>query len=136
MSRFNHGMTLMLGLLAATVLVAPVSAADQPLFSKGDTFDEQTGAELFHGICQGCHMGSGEGAAGAGAYPALQNNPRIASSAYPIYMVANGQGGMPSFKDYLSDRQIAEVVNYVRTHFGNNYADTVSVEDVSKISLR
>ncbi len=136
MSRFNRGLASALGLLAATLLAAPVSAANPPPFSKGSTFDEKTGEDLFHGICQGCHMEGGQGAMGAGAYPALKGNPRVASAAYPIYMVVNGQGGMPGFKDYLSDEQIAEVVNYVRTHLGNNFTDAVSVEDVRKISLR
>lgn len=136
MSRFNIGLASALGLTAATVLAAPVSAANPPAFSKGDTFDEQTGEELFQAICQGCHMDKGQGAVGAGAYPALQGNARVASAAYPIYMVVNGQGGMPGFKEYLSDQQIAEVVNYVRTHLDNSYADTVTVEDVRKISLR
>jgi mono/diheme cytochrome c family protein len=30
----------------------------------------------------------------------------------------------------LSDDQVAAVVNYVRTHFGNNYQDAVTAEDV------
>ena len=51
-------------------------------------------------------------------------------------MVSHGNGGMPSFKDYLSDEQIAAVVNYVRTHFDNHYADTVKIDDVKKITQR
>ena len=35
-----------------------------------------------------------------------------------VIMVASGQGGMPGFKKYMDDQQIAAVVNYVRTHFG------------------
>lgn len=136
MSRFNHGLSSCLALLAATLSAVPVSAANPPPFSKGSTFDEMTGEDLFQGICQGCHMEGGQGATGAGAYPALKGNPRVASAAYPIYMVVNGQGGMPGFKDYLSDEQVAEVVNYVRTHLGNSFTDAVSVEDVRKISLR
>jgi mono/diheme cytochrome c family protein len=30
----------------------------------------------------------------------------------------------------FSDQQIADVVNYVRTHFGNNYKDKVTPADV------
>ncbi|AHY43522.1 cytochrome C oxidase Cbb3 [Stutzerimonas decontaminans] len=136
MSIFNPGLVAAISLLAVAVAATPASAANPPPFSKGETFEETTGEDLFNGICQGCHMEGGQGAIGAGAYPALKDNPRVASAAYPIYMVVNGQGGMPSFKDYLSDQQIAEVVNYVRTHFDNNFPDAVSVEDVRKISLR
>ncbi|MCO3053903.1 cytochrome c [Pseudomonas aeruginosa] len=81
-------------------------------------------------------MPQAQGAAGAGHYPALAHNPRLAAAAYPIYMVSHGNGGMPSFKDYLSDEQIAAVVNYVRTHFDNHYADTVKIDDVKKITQR
>ena len=29
----------------------------------------------------------------------------------------------------MSDEQVAAVVNYVRTHFGNNYQDVVTAAD-------
>jgi len=40
---------------------------------------------------------------------------------------------MPRFADMLSDTQIAEVVNFVRTNFGNHYADRLTAEDVARI---
>jgi len=36
---------------------------------------------------------------------------------------------MPPFGSVLTDEQVAAVVNYVRSHFGNNYADTVTAAD-------
>ena len=30
----------------------------------------------------------------------------------------------------MSDQQVADVINYVRTHFGNDYRDTVSAAAV------
>jgi mono/diheme cytochrome c family protein len=33
----------------------------------------------------------------------------------------------------MSDAQIAAVVNYVRTHFGNGHRDAVSAEDVKLV---
>ena len=38
---------------------------------------------------------------------------------------------MPPVGQMLSDDQVAAVVNYVRTHFGNNYEDAVSAADVA-----
>jgi mono/diheme cytochrome c family protein len=38
---------------------------------------------------------------------------------------------MPAIGDMMSDAQVAAVVNYVRTHFGNAYPDAVTVEDVA-----
>ena len=82
-------------------------------------------------------MADGQGVkTGAGFYPALANNPKLSSAGYPIYVLTNGFGGMPSFKDYLSDEQIAEVATYVRTHFGNDYPEKVTVEEVKAVTKR
>jgi mono/diheme cytochrome c family protein len=89
-----------------------------------------TGEQLFTHICQGCHMPDAKGAVGAGHYPALASNPKLASAAYPIVMVMNGRGGMPPFWMILNDQQLADVVNYVRTHFDNHYTDAVTAEQV------
>jgi mono/diheme cytochrome c family protein len=34
---------------------------------------------------------------------------------------------------HLSDAQVADVVNYVRSHFGNAYKDRVTARDVAKL---
>jgi len=98
--------------------------------SAGYRFFEMSGEELFVNVCRGCHMADGKGAAGAGTYPSLAGNDNLASSGYPVDVVVNGQRGMPSFGPMMSDGQVAAVVNYVRTHFGNNYQDAVSAADV------
>jgi mono/diheme cytochrome c family protein len=90
------------------------------------SFSSQDGTTLFRTICQGCHMSDAEGATGAATYPALAHNPKLAAAAYPVYTVIQGRNAMPSFARYLSDAQVAAVVNYVRTHFGNDYEDAVA----------
>jgi len=90
-----------------------------------------TGAAVFQHVCQGCHMPGGRGASGAGAFPALAHNPKLENAGYPISMVLNGHGGMPWFNGVLSPTQIADVLNYVRTHFGNNYTDKITPADVT-----
>jgi mono/diheme cytochrome c family protein len=40
---------------------------------------------------------------------------------------------MPPIGSIMSDDQVAEVVNYVRTHFGNQYQDAVTAEDVKLV---
>jgi len=126
-----------IALLPLSALFAlPASAAsDAPAvaLSEGWRFVEQDGESLYRASCQGCHMAKGEGASGAGHFPALADNPRLAGAAYPIYNVLHGRHGMPSFGKYMSDAQVAEVVNYTRTHLGNNYADVVTAEDVKKL---
>lgn len=89
-----------------------------------------TGEQIYRHICQGCHMPDGKGAVGAGHYPALAGNPKLASAAYPAVMIVNGRGAMPTFGFMLTDAQVADVVNYVRTHFGNAYTDTLKAEEV------
>ena len=97
------------------------------------TFKQQDGAALFQAICQGCHMSNAQGAVGAGSYPALAHNERLAAAAYPVIAVLKGRKAMPPLAGYLSDAQVAAVVNYVRTHFDNAYLDVVSQEMVANV---
>ena len=78
-------------------------------------------------------MGRGEGATGAGRYPALAKNQSLAASGYVLNVVLNGQKAMPPFARMMSDDQVAAIVNYVRTHFGNDYADAVTAADVKSV---
>jgi mono/diheme cytochrome c family protein len=119
------------GALALACLVAPVRAGDVGASMSGPSrFPQQDGAALFQAVCQGCHQADAQGAVGAAAYPALARNSKLASGAYPVYTILQGRKGMPSLESYLSDDQIATVVNYVRTHFGNQYADAVTPQMV------
>ena len=93
-------------------------------------FTEQGGEAIFKNVCQGCHMPDAKGAVGAGMYPALAKNPKLETAGYPVAVVVNGQKAMPAFGGMFSDQQVADVVNYVRTHFGNNYRDAVTARDV------
>jgi len=36
---------------------------------------------------------------------------------------------MPPVGQMMTDQQVADVVNYVRTHFGNRYKDAVTAAD-------
>ncbi|MGO4702427.1 c-type cytochrome [Dyella sp. 2RAB6] len=101
------------------------------------------GEAVFRGICQGCHMPDAKGARGAGTYPALTGNPRLASPQYMAAVILHGRRDMPSFKPPpdgedrfvrdagLSDAQIAGVINYIRTHFGNQYTDSIGADDIA-----
>jgi mono/diheme cytochrome c family protein len=110
---------------------APPSSG--PPLSTGFKFTEENGADLYAGVCQACHMPDGKGAIGAGAYPSLADDTNLAAGRYPVYVVVNGQRGMPPVGFMMNDAQVAAVVNYVRTHFGNNYPDAVTAEDVKVI---
>ena len=120
-------------LAAALALIAtPVTAQEGPrTFSSGYRFVEMSGEELYNNVCRGCHMGDAKGAGGAGTYPSLAANPNLESAGYPVTLVVRGRKAMPPFGDMMNDAQVAAVVNYLRTHFGNNYSDVVTAQDVS-----
>jgi mono/diheme cytochrome c family protein len=98
--------------------------------NRSPPYNFQGGEAVFKNICQGCHMANAEGAVGAGMYPALAKNAKLEVAGYPVAVIVHGQKAMPPFGGLLSDQQIADVVNYVRTHFGNNYKDKVTPQDV------
>jgi mono/diheme cytochrome c family protein len=125
----SSGCARVLVAMMLAVALAPVQAGDAGVSMSGPTtFPQQDGSALFQAICQGCHMPDARGAAGAGAYPALARNKKLAAAAYPVYTVMRGRKGMPALASYLSDAQVVAVVTYVRTHFGNNYADPIAPE--------
>lgn len=128
--------TFITALLLSLLASSAAFAQDAPVLSTSGKFDQTSGEALFNQVCQGCHMADAQGSHGAGAYPALATNLKLGAKVYPVYMVSSGQGGMPGFKKYMDDQQIASVVNYVRTHFGNHYADTVTVDDVRAVTQR
>jgi mono/diheme cytochrome c family protein len=116
--------------LAAGLMSSAAWAQGSGAGGFGRGFTEQGGEALYKNICQGCHMPNAQGAVGAGMYPALAKNPKLEVAGYPISVVLNGQKAMPAFGTMLTDQQVADVINYVRTHFGNNYKDKVAPADV------
>jgi mono/diheme cytochrome c family protein len=122
---------LALAALAAALATVPSAAPGQDFFT--GNFPQQSGEGLYKGVCQGCHMPDAQGAVGAGAYPALAKDPRLQTPAYPALVVINGQKAMPQFGDALNDDQVANVVNYIRSSFGNHYADKITPAQVKAL---
>jgi mono/diheme cytochrome c family protein len=79
---------------------------------------------------------SEQGAVGAGAYPSLVADAQLASADFITSVLLGGLKAMPPVGDMMSDAQVADVVNYVRTHFGNSYSDAVSAAAVSAARRR
>ncbi len=107
-------------------------------------FTGTNGRQVFEHICQGCHMPNAVGAVGAGRFPALADNPTLASRDYVALTVLMGRRNMPAFSAkhaigfagppvVLSETQMAAVINYVRTHFGNHYKDSISAAEVAAL---
>jgi mono/diheme cytochrome c family protein len=123
---------------------AAVACADDASFASVATLSNASGEDIYSRICQGCHMPHGEGAVGAGHYPKLAGSVTLASWQYVVLTVLGGRNGMPAFSAaadqvwdgptvHLSDVQVADVVNYVRSHFGNSYKDRVTASQVAKL---
>ena len=126
------GLAMLLALSSAATVFAQDNAATRRTFSSGFRFVEMTGEELFANVCQGCHMPDATGATGAGTYPSLVANRNLEASGYAVHLVINGRRGMPAFGDMMTDGQVAAVVNYLRTHFGNSYKDAVTPAEVKQ----
>jgi mono/diheme cytochrome c family protein len=130
---------LTLSALAAGA-AAPALAQDSPGGGGTRLSKPVTGEQVYRATCQGCHMADGKGGTGAGTIPALAGNPRLGVAAYPITLVLKGKGAMPWFDpalsatESLSPAQIAAVIGYVRTHFGNSYPAPVTEADVAKLA--
>jgi mono/diheme cytochrome c family protein len=123
-----RGIAVALALTAATASAA--AAQSDGSFSSSSRFMQRDGEVIYRTVCQGCHMAAAQGAVGAAAYPALANDPKLAVAGFAVQIVVKGSKDMPPFGTLLDDAQVAAVVNYVRSHFGNSYADTVSADDV------
>ena len=115
---------------AAAVVAAMMTGASGQQRRGG--YPYQTGREIYEHVCQGCHMPDAKGAVGAGMYPALAGNRKLQGTAYPVLVMLRGQKAMPSFSD-LSDAQIAETANYIRSNFGNQFPGAATPEQVSRL---
>ena len=125
----------------AALLLSGRAVADPDAPSSIPTAD---GQQVYQHICRGCHMPDGAGAVGAGHYPALAKNPTLISRQYMALTILAGRRNMPAFgakhamgfggpPAALNDAQIAAVINYVRSHFGNHYKDTITAAEVDAL---
>ena len=119
---------------AALAALASPALADSPGGGGTKVPVPVTGEQVYRQVCQACHMADAKGGTGAGTIPALAGNPKLSVPAYPITIVLKGKGAMPWFGDLLSPAQIAEVVGYVRTHFGNAYDKPVTEAEVKALA--
>ena len=134
-----HGVLAVLAFMASAI-----ARADDPGVSSSAELMSASGTEVYAHICQGCHMPDGKGAVGAGRYPALAKDPALVSWQFVALTVLQGRNAMPPFGHasggsgpfgvpHLSDEQIAAVVNYVRSHFGNHYGGKVTPAQVAAL---
>ena len=130
--------------MSMAVFAVAARADDTPLAPAAAPLSDD-GAQIFGRICQGCHMPDARGATGAGRYPNLAGNPKLASWQFVASTVLNGRNAMPPFglpgdhysgflkfvKVQLTDAQVADVVNSVRSSFGNHFKGKISAAQVA-----
>jgi ubiquinol-cytochrome c reductase cytochrome b subunit len=118
------------------VLTAPAAPAAVPAAGAGVTNPAQStsngpGAQVFSTNCSTCHGAQGQGQ--PGAFPPLADNPTVTGDPNKVIgIVLNGlhtpitvsgqsyNGQMPPWKGTLTNKQIADVITYIRSSFGNS----------------
>ncbi len=120
----------------AMALVLAASGAHGQADSAGSSVStneiSSDGKGIYQQMCQACHMADAKGAVGAGAsIPALAGNANLSEKGFLVKMLLDGRGGMPGFSDALSEKQIAAVATYVRSHY-NSYSGPVTEADVKQ----
>ena len=111
-------------LVAGGVLFATVAAGEAAAAAPAD------GAALFKQMCSACHQPAGQGI--PGAFPRLAGDAFVAGDPKTVAtLLLTGRRAMPNFSATLSNEQIAAVLTYVRTSWGN-HAPPVTVADVAK----
>jgi len=100
------------------------------------------GEKIYKGACIACHEADGSGA--PRIYPPLPGNANLqsADASSTLRVILDGaqtvttlrapnKGSMPAYATKLSDREIADVTNYIRNAWGNA-APAVTPEQVAK----
>lgn len=107
------------------------------------SFDMEEGAKLFVANCAICHQASGEGI--PGVFPPLKGNGVVQAPdpTQQILVLLQGIQGaniggvvystpMPPFAITLSDEQVADIVDYERTSWGN-HAPLATAREVAAV---
>jgi cbb3-type cytochrome c oxidase subunit III len=115
----------------ATVVVAAAAAPEASAAARGAASPgAAAGAKVFAANCTGCHGANGTGQ--PGIFPSLAANPYVSGDKKRVIhtvkfgltgkIVAKGvkyDGTMPAWTGALTDAQIADVLTYIRSAWGN-----------------
>jgi mono/diheme cytochrome c family protein len=118
----------------AMVLVALLAAAATAPSRAQDAGAD--GKALFLKNCAACHQATGKGI--PGAFPALAGNKFVQGKGSDVATVLlKGRGGMPDFSDSLSDADIATILSFVRSGWGNQAGPLTAAEVAAlRVSLQ
>lgn len=103
--------------------------AAQPPANQANTTQLRTeGQTIFAQSCASCHGAEGQGGTG----PRLAGHPQVQNPQHLVQVITQGIGYMPAVGANFSNRQLAAVITYVRTSFGNNFG-AVSEQQVAQL---
>ncbi|MEO8779799.1 MAG: cbb3-type cytochrome c oxidase subunit II [Rhodanobacter sp.] len=131
---------------AAPAGAAASAAASAPAAAGAYSYVASKGEALFTANCSACHQTTGEGI--PGAFPPLKGNAAVdnADPTLHIHTVLHGANGvtiggvkytsvMPPFADQLNDADIANIINYERSSWGN-HARQVTPAEVAAVRAK
>jgi ubiquinol-cytochrome c reductase cytochrome b subunit len=136
--------SVVLSAAAAEPAAGSPGASSASSSSAGSASSQQSGpgAPVFSQNCSSCHGAQGTGV--PGTFPPLANNPVVTGDPKKVIgIVLNGlhgsisvagstyNGMMPSWKGTLTNKQIADVITYIRGSLGNNKASAVTEAQVA-----
>src|SRR5690554_6790248 len=148
MNRIRYLSATILALFAVFLLISCGGGGqsnregEQLKSADSDEMANHPGRKVYQSVCVACHMADGSGI--PSMYPPLIKTDMVLNDKDKLIEITlNGLSGkievngkiynniMPPHS-HLSDKQIADVLTYVRKSFGNN-ASEVSVEEVQKV---
>lgn len=133
---------------ASAAATAPASAAASPVATSASNTmamaggaSAAAGEKVYTTNCSSCHQANGKGQ--PGVFPPLAGNAVVTGPADAVItIVKNGKSGkitvngttyngqMPAWKGTLSDKDIASVITYIRSAWGNK-ASAVTAAQVT-----
>jgi mono/diheme cytochrome c family protein len=124
----------------AVYLKSLPAVADAPA-KDGASMDAEAvdeGAYIYLEHCAACHRAKGAGK--PGSFPPLNGNPMV-NSDDPADLIdvvlqgipaSDGYAPMPGFEEALGNREVADLLNYIRTAWGNRAAPNVTLGMVQR----
>ena len=109
---------------------------------QADTLKEsvERGKSVYEGNCVSCHMADGNGL--EGAFPPLANTGRLADKKKLVGIIVNGmtepikvngvEYTLEMMPLVLTERETADVLNYIRNSWGNKNPE-ITVDEIKRL---
>lgn len=119
----------------AAVLLLALASVATPRNASATDDASASGASGYETHCSGCHQSGGEGM--PGDFPRLKGAPFVLGDpAALIELVLKGRGiAMPPLSAGLGDAEVAAIVTYIRTAWGNA-AGVVTPAEVAAVRAK